>query len=77
MKKITWNLRIKTVSEANCTQHWTKKSKRHKLQQFFIVKHYYFTVYLYKLKRVIILISFTGSFLYFKTSIYHTVTKPV
>ncbi len=27
---------IKTISEANCSEHWTKKSKRHKQQQFFV-----------------------------------------
>ena len=36
MTKITWILPIKTVSEINCTEHWTKKHKRHKQQQFFV-----------------------------------------
>lgn len=31
-----FELPIKTVSEANCTEHWTKKSKRHKEQAFFV-----------------------------------------
>jgi hypothetical protein len=31
-----WTLNLKTVSESNCSEHWTKKSKRHKQQQFFI-----------------------------------------
>lgn len=35
-KTIIWEIALKTVSEANCTQHWTKKSKRHRQQQFFI-----------------------------------------
>lgn len=35
-KKITWELPIKTVSESNCCEHWTKKAKRHKQQQYFI-----------------------------------------
>lgn len=35
-KTITWILPIKTVSEINCSQHWTKKHKRHKQQQFFV-----------------------------------------
>ena len=26
-------LPIRTVSEANCSEHWTKKHKRHRLQQ--------------------------------------------
>jgi hypothetical protein len=26
-------LPVRTVSEVNCTEHWTKKHKRHKLQQ--------------------------------------------
>lgn len=34
--KISWEISIKTVSEANSTEHWTKKSKRHKEQQFFV-----------------------------------------
>lgn len=33
---ISWILNIKTVSESNCSDHWTKKSKRHKQQQFFV-----------------------------------------
>ncbi len=32
-KIIDWNLPIKTVSEANCSEHWSKKHKRHKLQK--------------------------------------------
>jgi len=36
LNKITWELPIKTVSEANSSEHWIKKSKRHKTQQFFI-----------------------------------------
>lgn len=29
----SWQLPIKTVSEANCSQHWTIKHKRHKGQK--------------------------------------------
>lgn len=36
MTKIIWELPLSTVSEANRSEHWTKSSKRHKLQQFFI-----------------------------------------
>lgn len=36
MPCITWILPIKTVSEMNCSEHWSKKSKRHKQQQFFV-----------------------------------------
>ncbi len=36
MNKIIWEIPLKTVSEANCSEHWRVKSKRHKLQQFFI-----------------------------------------
>lgn len=31
-----WELPIKTVSESNSSEHWTKKAKRHKQQQFFV-----------------------------------------
>ena len=31
--RVTLTLPIKTVSEGNCSEHWTKKSKRHKSQQ--------------------------------------------
>lgn len=31
-----WDIYIKTVSEANSSEHWTKKSKRHKSQKRFI-----------------------------------------
>ncbi len=33
---IRWELPLKTVSESNTSEHWTKSSKRHKQQQFFI-----------------------------------------
>lgn len=33
---IKWELPIKTISEANCSEHWTIKSKRHRRQQFFV-----------------------------------------
>lgn len=36
MPTITWEIPIVTISEANCSQHWSKKAKRHKQQQFFI-----------------------------------------
>ncbi len=36
MTKISWELPIKTVSEANCSEHWTKKSRRHRQQQHFV-----------------------------------------
>lgn len=36
MNKISWFLPIKTVSEANRSEHWTKSSKRHKQHQFFV-----------------------------------------
>ena len=36
MPCVTWILPIKTVSEANCSEHWTKKAKRHKQQKYFI-----------------------------------------
>lgn len=34
--KIIWEIPLKTVSEANSSEHWTKSSKRHRQQQFFI-----------------------------------------
>lgn len=36
MKKIEWEIALKTISESNTTEHWTKSSKRHRQQQFFI-----------------------------------------
>lgn len=33
---IVWTIPLKTVSEANCSEHWSKKSKRHRQQQFYI-----------------------------------------
>lgn len=29
----SWEIPVKTVSEANSSEHWTKKAKRHKLQK--------------------------------------------
>jgi|SRR6185436_3870121 len=28
-----WHLPLKTASEANCSEHWTKKARRHRLQK--------------------------------------------
>jgi len=36
MAKISWEIPIRTVSELNCSEHWTKKAKRHKRQQKFV-----------------------------------------
>jgi len=36
MDKLIWNIPIKTVSEANSSEHWTVSSKRHRSQQFLI-----------------------------------------
>lgn len=36
MTKISWELPLKTVSEANSSEHWTKKAKRHRMQAFFV-----------------------------------------
>lgn len=36
MTKRTFDLPIRTISEANCSEHWTKSSRRHKEQQFVI-----------------------------------------
>lgn len=33
---VTWQLPIKTASEANSSEHWTRKAKRHKLQKQWI-----------------------------------------
>ena len=36
MTKIVWEIPLKTVSEANSSEHWTVSSKRHRQQQFFV-----------------------------------------
>jgi hypothetical protein len=36
MPKITCEIPIRTVSELNCNEHWTKKAKRHRQQKFFV-----------------------------------------
>jgi hypothetical protein len=36
MSKIVWQIPMKTVSEANCSQHWRVKANRHKAQQFLV-----------------------------------------
>lgn len=33
---ITWEIPLKTVSEANRSEHWSKARKRHQQQQFFV-----------------------------------------
>jgi len=30
---LKWKIPVKTVSEANCSEHWTKKKKRHDIQK--------------------------------------------
>ena len=36
IQQIFWKLPIKTISEANCSEHWSKKHKRHKEQKHHI-----------------------------------------
>ena len=36
MNKIIWEVPIKTVSEANRSEHWAVSAKRHRMQQFLI-----------------------------------------
>ena len=36
MTKIVWELPLSTISESNRNEHWSKSSKRHQQQQFFI-----------------------------------------
>jgi hypothetical protein len=36
MEKIVWEIPLKTVSEANSSEHWSVSSKRHRQQQFFV-----------------------------------------
>ncbi len=36
LTKIIWELPLRTVSEANKSEHWTISSRRHRQQQFFI-----------------------------------------
>lgn len=33
---VSWQLPIRTASEANSSEHWTKKAKRHRLQKKWI-----------------------------------------
>src|ERR1700690_724652 len=35
MQPIEFEFDVSTISEANCSDHWLKKSKRHQQQQFF------------------------------------------
>lgn len=36
MEKIVWEIPLRTVSEANSSEHWSVSSKRHRQQQFFV-----------------------------------------
>lgn len=40
IKKYTISLPIKTVSESNSTEHWTKKAARHKLQKWLVTQSF-------------------------------------
>lgn len=33
---LVWKIPIRTLSEANCSEHWTKKNKRHQQQKSMI-----------------------------------------
>jgi len=35
-KTTTFDIQVKTVSEANCSEHWIKKSNRHKVQKWHV-----------------------------------------
>jgi hypothetical protein len=35
IRSISFSIPIKTISEANCSEHWTAKSKRHRQQALF------------------------------------------
>lgn len=37
-KTTTFNIPIKTVTEANISEHWTKKAHRHKIQKWIVKK---------------------------------------
>lgn len=41
MKSKSFELPIRIVSEANSTEHWTKKAKRHKEQAFFVKRAFH------------------------------------
>jgi hypothetical protein len=42
MKRIvSWQLPIKAASEANSSEHWTKKAKRHGIQKFLVKRAYH------------------------------------
>lgn len=34
---VTWQLPIKTASESNSSEHWTRKSKRHRIQKRWVI----------------------------------------
>lgn len=38
---VSWQLPIKAANEANSSEHWTKKSKRHKMQKWFVKRAYH------------------------------------
>jgi hypothetical protein len=38
---VSWQLPIKTASEANSSEHWTKKAKRHRLQKKWVKAAYH------------------------------------
>jgi hypothetical protein len=40
MTKVIWELPIRTISEANSSEHWKQKSQRHRRQQFFVKQLY-------------------------------------
>ena len=38
---IDWLIPVHTVSEANCSEHWSKKSKRHRDQKKWIIIYFF------------------------------------
>lgn len=37
---VKWSLPIRTISEANCSQHWRVKYKRHQAQKYWIKAYF-------------------------------------
>jgi hypothetical protein len=54
MSKVTiFKIPIKTVSEANISEHWTKKAKRHRFQKWMVMKVFRDNDFSFKLPVVI------------------------
>lgn len=62
-KTTIFTIPIKTVSEANISEHWTSKSKRHRIQKWMVKKVFLDNKFKFKLPVIVTLVRIAPTFL--------------